>query len=447
MTYHGHYKVLTNTKTGQVHVLHQCGVAAPTEEELPAHAAGGTFVQVPISASATTSTTYMPFLEMIGERSTFKAYGSDFGYVSSPCLRKMYRDGDVVSAYDSSTWSVDNEVLASLDVAVTFADAWSLSAHNAYEMTDIAEEGPNSVLKTAEYVEVVGLFFNREAEATFAIETMIANYLCAKEKVAALLGVDSRASDVEVDAVKVCWTSYYAYASDDSGGWTMAASGAWYHELIDAAGADLIVPADVDVVGAVVSSWGAAYMSTAQVLDVCADADVIISPDIWAEGTAPFTDLDALKAVANGRVFDNQGARGFAAWFESRVVEPDVVLQDLAIAFYPDSGAFGALPRAYLRSTSNGEAPVYRVDDADLDLACPDINAPYVFEAASLCASSSSKKNDTKPVVLVAVVVAVAVLVALLGVAACACKASRPTKTPKVLEDGQAKANAEAPSL
>ena len=415
VSYHGHYKILQNSNSGEVHVLHQCGVDAPAAEDLPDYAADATFVQVPVSNVATTSTTYIPFIEMIGERAALKAYGSSFDYVSSPCLRKMHRDGAVVSAYDSSTWSVSDEVLQDANVEVTIADSWSNSAYAAYTMTDIAED---SVLKVAEYVEVVGLFFNREAEATAAIETMISNYVCATDSAAAYLAT------LGGDAAKpkVCWTSYYAYASDASGGWTMAASPVWYSELIEAAGGEMLM---YDGDGEVVSSWGTAYMSTDQVLELCADADVIISPDVWTKGAEPFTLLDGLPAVVNGRVFDNQGPRGATDWIERRVVEPDTVLQDILAALYPESDEFGSLERKWLRDVEADEA-VGGVSDDDLDAACPDVAADYVFEAATMCDSSSSSSSSSNNDIVVIVIVAAAIFIALVGAVFCAVVSRKP---------------------
>ena len=36
--YENDYKIVKNTKTGTVHVLHQCGLNPPSNEELPAYA-------------------------------------------------------------------------------------------------------------------------------------------------------------------------------------------------------------------------------------------------------------------------------------------------------------------------------------------------------------------------------------------------------------------------
>ena len=40
------------------------------------------------------------------------------------------------------------------------------------QMTDIDEQQPDAVLKGAEYVEYLGLYFNREKEASAAIQHM-----------------------------------------------------------------------------------------------------------------------------------------------------------------------------------------------------------------------------------------------------------------------------------
>ena len=72
--YENDYKIVKNTKTGDVHILHQCGLDAPSNEDLPAYAKDGTLVEVPLTKIATTSTTYLAFLEMLGERKALKSY-------------------------------------------------------------------------------------------------------------------------------------------------------------------------------------------------------------------------------------------------------------------------------------------------------------------------------------------------------------------------------------
>ena len=51
------------------------------------------------------------------------------------------------------------------------------------QMTDIDEQQPDAVLKGAEYVEYLGLYFNREKEAAAAIQHIVDNYMCTKKAV------------------------------------------------------------------------------------------------------------------------------------------------------------------------------------------------------------------------------------------------------------------------
>ena len=134
------------------------------------------------------------------------------------------------------------------------------------------------------------------------------------------------------------------------------------------------------------------------------------------------------QAWENGRVFDNQGPRGANDWFERRVVEPDAMLQDLALAFYPDDGPTATFSRKWLRDVV-AEEPVGGVSDEDLDAACPDIDAPYEFSSTDMCArlvvdkpaqptvettitegSSSSSKKNSSPDAASGGIIAVAVL-------------------------------------
>ena len=70
-------------------------------------------------------------------------------------------------------------------------------------------------------------------------------------------------------------------------------------------------------------------------------------------------------------------------------MEPDAVLQDLAVAFYPDATELEGLSRKWLRDVVADE-PVGGVSDEDLDAACPDIDAPYEFSSTEMCAQVST---------------------------------------------------------
>ena len=116
------------------------------------------------------------------------------------------------------------------------------------------------------------------------------------------------------------------------------------------------------------------------------------------------------------------------------------MLQDLALAFYPDDGPTATFSRKWLRDVRAGE-PIGGVSDEDLDTACPDIDAPYEFSSTDMCArlvtvpdeptdpapttdqqttegSSSSKKNSPNAAsggIIAVAVIASALVLLLVG--------------------------------
>ena len=137
--YENDYKIVKNTKTGDVHVLHQCGLNPPSNEELPAYAKDGTMVEVPLTKIATTSTTYLAFLEMLGERKALKSYQSSFQYVSSPCLRKMHRDG-LIAEKDAFADPPKIPDLEALGVQATFASSFGARPASETAAIDASDE-------------------------------------------------------------------------------------------------------------------------------------------------------------------------------------------------------------------------------------------------------------------------------------------------------------------
>ena len=105
------------------------------------------------------------------------------------------------------------------------------------------------------------------------------------------------------------------------------------------------------------------------------------------------------------------------------------MLQDLALAFYPDDGPTATFSRKWLRDVRAGE-PIGGVADEDLDAACPDIDAPYEFSSTDMCArlvldndptpttdqqtttegSSGSSKKNSSPNAASGGIIAVAVI-------------------------------------
>jgi len=366
ITYHKSHKILKNKFTTQCFVLNQCGVRPPEADDVPD---GCKFVTVPISKSAVDSTTYLPFIEVLGERRSLKVLATSFNYVSSPCLKKMYKQGMIEQAneYWPDNDDVD-EILKSEGVQTTFtsnypADIFQTNPdgvkHNGYLMTDINERGKDTaVLQAAEYVEAAGAFFNREKEATEAIERVIDNYQCTKKAVEKALGTRER--------VKVLVSAYSSWSS----AWSAGEKGTYYDEMVTAAGGKLIGT------GPQYSTW-----TTEEIKDIAQDADVWISLGEWGEGQ-PWSEMEDVPCVKAGRLFDNM-RRGTNAWFEEKALQPDALLQDIALTTFP--GAVAGLRHTWLRDIKAGDK-IRKPEDDD----CPDIDAPYEWLGVDACGGSDS---------------------------------------------------------
>ena len=241
VAYYDSYKVVKNGDA--VHALHQCGVAAPTD--LPAYAADATLVERARDGRRDDVVDVPSFHR--------DAWGAARAQVLPVELRlrlvALFAQDAPRRPHRGEGRLADPAQLPDLEalgVQATFASSWGMDEHNAVLLTDTAEQQPNAVLKTAEYVEYVGLYFNREKEAAAAIEHIVANWLCTKEAVAGV--VQDKAP------VKVLWAQYWGSATcgdGSSGGWSVASGNTWYSEIIEAAGGSLIVPA----VEAACESW------------------------------------------------------------------------------------------------------------------------------------------------------------------------------------------------
>ena len=64
---------------------------------------------------------------MLGERRALKSYQSSFAYVSSPCLRKMHRDG-LIEEKDAFADPPVIPDLEALGVQATFASSFGARA-------------------------------------------------------------------------------------------------------------------------------------------------------------------------------------------------------------------------------------------------------------------------------------------------------------------------------
>ncbi|ORZ12924.1 hypothetical protein BCR41DRAFT_97858 [Lobosporangium transversale] len=94
--YERNYKVVVNNALKKEYVLTQCGTPVP-----PASQFGNetVFVNIPVKNAASTATTAVAFIEMLGMRSALKAVDTE-GLISSPCLQYDLERGSILGIED-----------------------------------------------------------------------------------------------------------------------------------------------------------------------------------------------------------------------------------------------------------------------------------------------------------------------------------------------------------
>lgn len=182
---------------------------------------------------------------------------------------------------------------------------------------DYVEESP---LGKAEWIIALGELTGRRAEAT-------ERFLAIKHRYDSIAATISR-----TDCPKVMINAPYG----DS--WFMPSPHNYMARLISDAGGDYIYKQHPESTSSTPIDTEEAYM-------LARDADVWINPGMvatfaeLAEATPRFMDIDAVK---NRRVYNNNARTtpgGGNDFYESRTVNPDKVLADLAAIFHPTDSA------------------------------------------------------------------------------------------------------------
>ena len=315
ITYHGHYKVLTNKDSDVKYLLHQCGTEPPEDAQDDHHLV----LSVPLQDGiVVTQTTQIPHLELLGLRSEIKAFVGNPKFISSPCLDSLIDDEDVDVIYDpDDPWNTDRSVellgewLDDHPGAVVLESPWGdKNGRNALVVSE-SKEGSNEAI--FEWHEYYGALFNLEGMAAETVEETRSRYECYTNNAAVL------AADLPDDKKP---TVLWAYWSNYHNAWDVAdCPGNYYCEYAERCSADILE--HPDGVGSVKDEdYGTVYMTDEEFLEHGKDADhwIVPSPDwntLYAEKS---NILDGFKSVQNERVFDNQG-KGPNAWFEQRLAE------------------------------------------------------------------------------------------------------------------------------
>ena len=302
--YRNTYKLLRNEIVDEYYVLYQCGTEPPAAEDLPENTAA--VLSVPLqNGVGLTSTTMIPFLELLGLRTEIKAWFGFPGFISSPCLNEMVDDGTVTVVNPTSNATA----AAELEGIVTFSNGFtdlSLYENNVI----IREYSESSVEGGFEWIKFFSAFFNEEAEANRIFDETRDRYECTTGNSEQVVGKTG-----EIIRPTVAW----AYFVNFSGtiGFDVAECPNYYCEYASRCSADILWSREGSV-----DYFGSPIMTIDEFVDFAKDAEHWIFPaSNWDEAFAAYGDqLSQLASVQAQQVYDTS-KQGLNAWFEQRIAE------------------------------------------------------------------------------------------------------------------------------
>jgi len=373
--YFNSYKVLKNEVIGESFILYQCGTPMPTNLEGvdPTHV-----ISVPIKDGvALGSTTHIPSLELLGLRSEIKAWMGGAGFISSPCLNQMINEGDVVVVSDTKDETAVNALKEKVGPnIVSFHNSRQAYPSELLNVT-MAAYFETSNLAIFEWMKFFAVFFNMEVKAKQLYSDVDERYTCTADEAAVIASRGDRGKGVKPTVIWASWTDYNGIS-----GWNVGVCPNYYCELAADCAAEFITSRD-----GTIEFFSSMLFTTEAFVELAAGVEHwIYSSTNWDTAFALHGEvLSNFKSVQKKQVFDTNGA-GPYAWFEDRLAEVDVVLQDFCAVV---GTADPRHNRVWLRD-------VFTEDKhSNYEETCVDPNAPLVPRATpcvqpNICFSGDS---------------------------------------------------------
>eukprot|EP00475_Leptophrys_vorax_P042089 TRINITY_DN79414_c0_g1_i1.p1 TRINITY_DN79414_c0_g1~~TRINITY_DN79414_c0_g1_i1.p1 ORF type:complete len:582 (-),score=136.92 TRINITY_DN79414_c0_g1_i1:68-1813(-) len=328
-------------------------------------------VELPLQHIALYSTTFLPWVEYIGQRYSVVHVNADYS-TFSPCVRAMF-DAQLLTdvAQGSYTLLVLNHLATNgprqLDAVFQNSFGWSgaygfqaevnkfANASNVVDvkMIPVSEIFEDTYIATAEWVEYMALFFNREIAAQNIALNIYKRFNCTAGIV----------KQLNYTKPKVLIASGGTY------GYYQLHCPEWKCHMVQNAGGQII-------------EYDSSYNDTDFILNVVSQADVWIYVDANWNASTVYNDpylpsridlLNQTQVFQNQRIFDIT-QHNFWDWFESGEAEPDVLLQDFVVALFPNMSQTLNHTRKFLRNVFTEPSSTSYVNNCS-NLYSPRFNA------------------------------------------------------------------------
>jgi len=320
--YFKNFKVVTvkdpysETESAFQYVLVQCGTPIPDGYDTDL------VIEVPVKSIVSLNSSYLPFLKALNLYE--RLIGVDtVDWIYDPDVLQMAKDGKVLQVGFGG--EVNVEQVLNLDPALIMTGIYRQAQFNAYPK--LSEAGLNVVINTdflestplgrLEWIKFMGAFFNRENAATEYFTERIDRY-----NQLANLAKDSP------NKPSVLW----GVPGKDR--WFVPGGNSFEAAMLSDAGSKYWWDEDTET--------GKIPLSFESVFDVGANSDIWLIADGYpsmAEMLSADSRLSSFSAISNNQVWSNDAKINDAGgndYWESGVVNPDVVLADFIKIFHPE---------------------------------------------------------------------------------------------------------------
>ncbi len=322
--YHGHYKVLrTHPPLGQgggedAVVLHLCGTPAP---ELEGDLLDAPTVEIPVRTAAANEDLSLTRMRVLGLADRVVGVGS--GGIYDPELRARWENGEAVEIGASFHGPPRFEVLLEAVPGVTFLSTASLDAAAPLHRARALGLG---AVPSVSWVEPTLL---AQAEWLHQVATLFDAEEVANERLAAIEGryedLADRASRVDRRPL-VLWLD----PAGQGDRWTVPVANWKARAVTDAGGRTYFGDPDGDPTREVTSE---------EILTFADSIDFVLTESVALDVAGSAGVLEGIPAVRQGRIYSvhrrSRPEDDAYDWYETAVVEVDLVLEDLVALLHP----------------------------------------------------------------------------------------------------------------
>jgi len=297
-------------------------VLSPRGSAKPAVTAADRYIATPARSVVSFSTTYIPAIESIGELGALKGIDSA-DYVYSPQVRKLIAEGKIVETTKNSMPDIERLIALKSDAIFTFGMGNEWDSHPKMEeaglpVVILGEWNEADPLARAEWAIFIAAFFDKEGQAFEKFNGAIAEYDRLKN-------LAKNAKDKPAVLVN----------GPFSGSWSVSGGSSYMARMLADAGARYL--------WADVKGTGGINLSVEAVFERALGAKIWLNPSFAAATLGEVRAMDprfaAIPALAKGEVWNNNlrvSPKGGSDYYESAVMQPQVVLADLIAIFHPE---------------------------------------------------------------------------------------------------------------